>query len=188
MEKAYKYHPLTGEFLNEFSPDFSPLEPNVPLLPQFSTLMVPPLGKMQEVVIFSNDQWLLKPDWRAVPLWSKRTAQVVTPRIGDTPDSLEATLLQPPAYAVWKDEVWSVDRDAERAAQLEAAQRLQQQKLSVAYQVRRPLEDAVELGIASAGEQNSLAEWKHYCVALARVPQLPAWPLLSEADWPKAPA
>ncbi|AUH53253.1 hypothetical protein CXB49_21925 [Chromobacterium sp. ATCC 53434] len=187
MEKAYSYHPLTGEFLNEFFPDYSPLEPDVPLLPQFSTLIAPLVGKMQEVVIFSNNQWLTKPDWRAVPLWSKRTAQAVAPRIGDTPDSLDATLLAPPAYAVWKDEAWSVDRDAERAAQLAAALRLQQQKLSAAYQARRPLEDAAELGIASTAEQNSLADWKHYCVALARVAQLPAWPVLSEADWPKAP-
>ncbi|MGC0153076.1 tail fiber assembly protein [Chromobacterium vaccinii] len=188
QKTVYSHHPQTGEYLGPALADRSPLdEDEVWLIPAFSTEQEPPTATGRQVSVFLEGGWALRADWRAVPLWSKRTAQAVAPRIGDTPDSLDATLLAPPAYAVWKDEAWSVDRDAERAAQLAATLRLQQQKLSAAYQARRPLEDAAELGIASTAEQNSLADWKRYCVALARVPQLPAWPVLSEADWPKTP-
>ncbi|WP_225548625.1 tail fiber assembly protein [Chromobacterium violaceum] len=186
---VYSYHPQTGEYLGLASADRSPLDvEEVWLIPGFTTEQQPPQAGALQVAVFRDGAWGLQADWRAIPLWSKQTAQRLVPRIGDTPDSLQATPLEPPAYAIWKDDAWTVDGETERAALSAQALQIQRDKLVAAYQARRPLEDAAELGIASAGEQASLAAWRRYCVELARLPQLPAWPVLSQEDWPKAPA
>ncbi|OZI39044.1 hypothetical protein CEG14_05780 [Bordetella genomosp. 1] len=48
-----------------------------------------------------------------------------------------------------------------------------------------PLEDAVDLGIASADETDALAQWKAYRVALMRIEQQPGFP--ETIDWPAVP-
>ncbi|MCD0491421.1 tail fiber assembly protein [Chromobacterium violaceum] len=187
MQKTvYSFHPQTGEYLGPTQADRSPLdEGEVWLIPAYSTELKPPEAGEQQVAVFRDSKWALQADWRAVPLWSKQTALSMQPQIGDTPDSLGATTLEPPPYAVWKTNAWAVDQNAERSALIAAALQLQQQKLTAAYQVRRPLEDAVELGIASQSELAKLASWKQYCVDLSRVPTRPGYP--AQIDWPKAP-
>ncbi len=48
-----------------------------------------------------------------------------------------------------------------------------------------PLQDAVELDIATATEKKNLNTWKLYRVALNRIEQQPGFP--TQIDWPKAP-
>ncbi|ERE08074.1 tail fiber assembly protein [Pseudogulbenkiania ferrooxidans] len=186
---VYSYHPQTGEYLGLAMADRSPLDAEeVWLIPGFTTEQQPAQAGERQVAVFCDGAWALQVDWRATSLWSKQTAQLVMPKIGDTPDSLNATMQQPPAFAVWKDDAWAVDDAAQRAAQTAAAQLRQQQHLSAALQQRKPLEDAVELGIASAAEQAKLAEWKRYCVDLSRLPQQAGWPSLADSAWPAQPA
>ncbi|BBH15320.1 tail fiber assembly protein [Chromobacterium haemolyticum] len=189
QKTVYAYHPETGEYLGTTTADLSPLDVEETwLIPANATEQEPPQAGERQVAVYRDGGWQLAVDFRALKLWSKASALPVTAQIGDTPDSLQATELEPPAFAVWNKKAWKVDTDAERAALTAQAQQELQQRLATAYAQRRPLEDAQELGLATAQEQGLLSAWKRYCVELSRLPQQAAWPRLSEADWPKLPA
>ncbi|MEO4028367.1 tail fiber assembly protein [Chromobacterium vaccinii] len=188
QKNVYSYHPQSGEYLGLVLADRSPLDvEEVWLIPAFATEQQPPQTGNRQIAVYFNKEWALQADWRSIPLWSKQTAQPIFPQIGETPDSLNATTQQPPAFAVWKGDAWEVDDAAQQAAQMAAAQMRQQQRLAAALQQRKPLEDAVELGIASAAEQAKLAEWKRYCVDISRLPQQAGWPSLADSVWPAQP-
>jgi hypothetical protein len=189
QKTVYAYHPETGEYLGTTTADLSPLDTEETwLVPAHATEQEPPQAAERQVAVYRDGGWQLAADFRALKLWSKSSAQRVTVKIGDTPDSLLATELEPPPFAQWDKKVWKVDADAQRAAQMAQAQQEIQQRLAAAYAQRRPLEDAQELGLATAQEQGLLNAWKRYCVELSRLPQQAAWPQLDEADWPKQPA
>lgn len=48
-----------------------------------------------------------------------------------------------------------------------------------------PLQDAVDLGLASEEEKAALLEWKRYRVSLNRIQEQPAFP--GEVNWPDPP-
>lgn len=125
-------------------------------------------------------------DFRALKLWSKSSGLPVEAQIGDTPDGMQATELEPPPFAVWDKNTWQVDEDAQRAALDVQAQHEMQQRLAAAYIQRRPLDDAQELGLATAQEQRLLTAWKRYCVELARISQQQGYP--ASIAWPAPPA
>lgn len=185
---VYAYHPQTGEYQGPTAADPSPLQPGVWLLPAYSTELQPPVTAERQAAVFSNGSWSIMPDWRAVKLWSVQTAQPVQAKLGDTPDSLRATLLQPCEFPAWDGKGWSINKTAQAAALAQKTAAELKQRLADAYAARRPLEDAESLGIASAAELDKLAAWKRYCVELSRLPDLAMWPRLVETDWPKQPA
>ncbi|MDH0341350.1 tail fiber assembly protein [Chromobacterium haemolyticum] len=189
QKTVYAYHPETSEYLGSTMADLSPLDlEETWLIPAYATEQQPPKAGNRQAVVYRDGGWQLAEDFRALKLWSKASAQPVTAQIGDTPDSLQATELEPPIFAVWNKKAWKVDADAQRAALTAQAQQELQQRLAAAYAQRRPLEDAQELGLATAQEQGLLTVWKRYCVELSRLQQLTAWPQLAETDWPAAPA
>ena len=189
QKTVYAYHPESGEYLGTTMADLSPLDiEETWLIPANATEQQPPQAENRQAAVYRDGGWLLAEDFRALKLWSKASAQPVTAQIGDTPDSLQATEFEPPAFAVWNKKAWKVDADAQRAALTAQAQQELQQRLTIAYAQRRPLEDAQELGLATAQEQGLLTAWKRYCVELSRLQQLTAWPQLAETDWPAAPA
>ncbi|QOD82670.1 tail fiber assembly protein [Chromobacterium haemolyticum] len=189
QKTVYAYHPESGEYLGTTMADLSPLDiEETWLIPANATEQQPPKAGNRQAVVYRDGGWQLAEDFRALKLWSKASAQPVTAQIGDTPDSLQATELEPPIFAVWNKKAWKVDADAQRAALTAQAQQELQQRLAAAYAQRRPLEDAQELGLATAQEQGLLTVWKRYCVELPRLQQLTAWPQLAETDWPAAPA
>lgn len=188
QKTVYSFHPQTGEYLGPTQADRSPLDlDEVWLIPAYSTEQQPPQAGEHQAAVFRDGKWSLQADWRGTPLWSKQTALPISPQIGDTPDTLTATALQPPAFPLWKGEAWAVDEEAKLAAQTAKAVLQQQQRLAAALQQRKPLEDAVELGIANDAEKAKLVDWKRYCVALSRVSQQQGWPQLADEAWPKEP-
>lgn len=188
QKTVYAYHPESGEYLGTTTADLSPLDVEETwLIPANATEQQPPQAGDRQAAVYRDGSWLLVVDFRALKLWSKASAQPVTAQIGDTPDSLQATELEPPPFAVWNKKAWKVDADAQRAALTAQAQQELQQRLAIAYAQRRPLEDAQELGLATTQEQGLLTAWKRYCVELSRLPQQTAWPQLVKADWPQPP-
>lgn len=57
---------------------------------------------------------------------------------------------------------------------------------SLADQSITPLQDAVDLGVASDAELDALRAWKTYRLGLTRLPDQPGFP--NELDWPTPPA
>lgn len=183
------YHYAEGTFelggMGKASPD--PRTPGSWLYPAYTTLIAPPKVAEREVAVFNPSQqlWSIKPDWRAVRLWSIKTArQIWGIQIGDTPASLQATQLQPPAqFPIWLGEGWGVDQVAlERYSYTELKRRVED-----GLTKRRLLIDAMELDIASPSERASLTAWTDFCVALSRVPGQADWPNLDKLVWPQQP-
>lgn len=97
----------------------------------------------------------------------------------------------PGFIAVWKDAAWNIepepvappveDKGAQQAAEEEKAKRL----IEAAHRIA-PLQDAIDLGMATEAETATLNAWKTYRVLLNRVPLQPGYPL--QIDWPVAPA
>jgi hypothetical protein len=184
------YHYRSGTFelggVGKASPD--PLTPGSWLYPAYSTQIVPPKAAVREVAVFNPSQqvWSLRPDWRTVSLWSIKTAwRIWEVQIGDTPESLQATPLQPPVqFPIWLGESWGVDQVAlEKFSRAELQRRMDEGLLK-----RRLLIDAMELDLASPSECTNLAAWSDYCVALSHVSGQTGWPNLDKLVWPKQPA
>lgn len=57
--------------------------------------------------------------------------------------------------------------------------------LAVATEKIAPLQDAVDLGVATEAETTSLTKWKTYRVLVNRVPTQPGFP--TAIDWPSMP-
>ncbi|MEN2427273.1 tail fiber assembly protein [Chromobacterium vaccinii] len=184
---VYSYHPQTGEYLGTTVADRSPLDvEEVWLLPAYSTELQPPVASTREAAVFKGDSWAVTADWRAVKLWSVKTAQPIQARLGDTPDSLSATEQQPPPFGAWLGGRWVVDEAAQRAAVASMTD-----VEIVALRARAdaavvPLQDATELGIATPAEAALLTAWKRYRVELSRVPAQQGYP--SDINWPQKPA
>ncbi|MDE1715758.1 hypothetical protein PWG14_25150 [Chromobacterium amazonense] len=137
-QTVYSYSSQTGEYAGETTAMRSPLdEGEVYLIPAWAAETPPPATAANQAAVFRADDgsvpshclhggsWQIVPDWRATPLWSKTTAQPVTAQLGDTPDSLGATPIQPPPFGVWSNGSWSVGPGALAAAQQSQLQMLQ---------------------------------------------------------------
>lgn len=66
---VYHYDRKTGEFLCVSSADKDPVETElqgkfVAMVPAFATLTVPPIVEENQVAIFENGEWAIKPDFR----------------------------------------------------------------------------------------------------------------------------
>ncbi len=73
------------------------------------------------------------------------------------------------------------DEAAEKAAQLRQAEETKSRLLQMASEKIAPLQDAVDLGLATDDEKAQLDEWKKYCVLVNRVDTL-------NPDWPEKPS
>ncbi|EAA8665584.1 tail fiber assembly protein, partial [Salmonella enterica] len=86
-------------------------------------------------------------------------------------------------YQKWdsKAKVWVKDEAAETAARLREAEGNKSRLLQMASGKIAPLQDAVDLGIATDDEKAQLDEWKKYRVLVNRVDT-------TNPDWPQKPA
>ncbi|TBS04279.1 tail fiber assembly protein [Salmonella enterica subsp. enterica serovar Enteritidis] len=73
------------------------------------------------------------------------------------------------------------DEAAEQAAQLRQAEETKSRLLQMASEKIAPLQDAVDLGLATDDEKAQLDEWKKYRVLVNRVDTL-------NPDWPEKPS
>ncbi|UTH73997.1 tail fiber assembly protein [Chromobacterium sp. IIBBL 290-4] len=198
QKTVYCYSAATGEYAGETTAQRSPLDVDeIYLIPAWAAETAPPAAGPRQAVAWRTVDgaipqhcilgggWQLLPDWRGVPLWSKATAQPVAAQLGDTPDSLEATELEPPPFGVWQGKAWAVDTTAQQAAQTAATEAEIAAKRSQADAAIIPLQDAADLKMATTAEEDQLTAWRRYRVELSRVPQQSGYP--GKIDWPTLP-
>lgn len=108
--------------------------------------------------------------------------------IGSLPEGV-ANAPRPTQYHDWDGKEWVLNED--RKAKDEAffnkksnEQKLTDEREKAKYMIE-PLEDAIELEIATEEEVQRLKEWKKYRVLLSRVPSQPGYP--DVIDWPESP-
>lgn len=81
--KLYHYNRVTNEYTGEKEARESPLEPGVFLHPANTTEIVPPPVGANQVAIFENGAWVVKPDYRGETWYQADRTPVEIDFIGD---------------------------------------------------------------------------------------------------------
>ncbi|UEM37996.1 tail fiber assembly protein [Pectobacterium aquaticum] len=142
---------------------------------------LPPVGKALRRSA-DGKAWAVVPDYRGQTVYSTETrqAQTVT-QFGELPDNV--TLLKPSTeFDVWNGKAWVLDKEAQAAAAVKAAQSELASRKAAATSRINELTYAVNLDIATEEEKAALAEWQKYAVLLSRVDVS-----ATDIDWPTVP-
>ncbi|EAA2690428.1 tail fiber assembly protein [Salmonella enterica subsp. enterica] len=150
-------------------------------LPANCTDIAPPDIPSSHIAVFDaeTETWSLHEDHRGETVYDTTTGnQVYISAPGPLPENV--TSVSPGGeYRKWdsKAKVWVNDEAAEAAARLREAEGTKSRLLQMASGKIAPLQDAVDLGLATDEEKSQLAEWKKYRVLVNRVDtSSPIWP------------
>ncbi|END3616966.1 tail fiber assembly protein, partial [Salmonella enterica subsp. enterica] len=124
--------------------------------------------------------WSLQEDHRGETVYDTTTGnQVYIADPGPLPENV--TSVSPEGeYPKWDGKTWVKDEAAEKTAQLRQAEETKSRLLQMASEKIAPLQDAVDLDIATDDEKAQLDEWKKYRVLVNRVDT-------TSPDWPDVP-
>ncbi|ENL9263878.1 tail fiber assembly protein [Salmonella enterica] len=151
-------------------------------LPANCTDIVPPEIPASHIAVFDAETqtWSLKEDHRGETVYDTTTGNpVYISEPGPLPENV--TSFSPDGeYQKWDGKAWVKDAAAEIAAQLRQAEETKKRLLQMASEKIAPLQDAVDLGIATDDEKAQLDEWKKYRVLVNRV-------YTTNPDWPDVP-
>ncbi|ECU8335464.1 tail fiber assembly protein [Salmonella enterica] len=152
-------------------------------LPASCTDIAPPDTPASHIAIFDaeTETWSLKEDHRGETVYDITTGnQIYISEPGPLPENV--TSVSPDGkYQKWDGKAWVKDEAAEIAAQLREAEGTKNRLLQMASEKIAPLQDAVDLNIATDDEKAQLDEWKKYRVQVNRVDT-------ANPDWPEKPA
>ncbi|HAK0562017.1 TPA: tail fiber assembly protein, partial [Salmonella enterica] len=151
-------------------------------LPANCTDIAPPDIPSSHIAVFDAETqtWSLQEDHRGETVYDTTTGnQVYISEPGPLPENV--TSVSPDGeYQKWDGKAWVKDEAAEKAAQLRQAEETKSRLLQMASEKIAPLQDAVDLGLATDDEKAQLDEWKKYRVLVNRVDT-------SNPDWPEQP-
>lgn len=146
-----------------------------------------PLDKRQGFAVVFNEQnqeWEYQEDHRGLVLFDTKNRQSVTlEKLGKVPEYLTSSTPKS-EFDVWDGEKWVKDVEAENLAKRHKLEGIKQQKLYDATIEIAPLQDAIDLDMATEEEKKRLIAWKKYRVLVNRTDT-------STADnivWPEKPA
>ncbi|EFR0339337.1 tail fiber assembly protein [Salmonella enterica] len=148
-------------------------------LPANCTDLAPPDIPSSHIAVFDAETqtWSLKEDHRGETVYDTTTVnQMYISDPGPLPENV--TSVSPDGeYQKWDGKAWVKDEAAETAARLREAEGTKSRLLQMAAEKIAPLQDAVDLEIATDDEKARLDEWKKYRVRVNRVDTSnPAWP------------
>ncbi|EDI9320540.1 tail fiber assembly protein [Salmonella enterica subsp. enterica serovar Newport] len=154
-------------------------------LPANCTDVAPPEIPTSHIAVFDaeTETWSLHEDHRGDTVYDTTTGnQVYISAPGPLPENV--TSVSPDGeYQKWDGKAWVKDEAAETAARLREAEGTKNRLLQIASGKIAPLQDAVDLGLATDDEKVQLDEWKKYRVLVNRVDTSTA----PKIDWPKKP-
>lgn len=127
--------------------------------------------------------WEYLADHRGETVWNLKTGallEITAP--GDYPTD---TTIYPPStpYDKWNGECWVMDETGQKAAEVVAANDTKAILIKSASEQIEPLQDAVDLGMATDEEKIRFNEWRKYRVLLTRVDTSSAPKIV----WPSQP-
>jgi len=153
-------------------------------LPAGAYLDAPPAKEDGKAIVRTGEGWSLLADHRGETAYHKQTgAKTVIAEIGELPATV--TLLAPQSqFDVWDEPTgeWVTDAAAEQQSLNAQATQQKTALLSEATAMIAPLQDAVDMGMATPEEETALLDWKFYRVMLTRV-DVAAHPV----TWPAHP-
>lgn len=154
-------------------------------LPAYCTEIAPPAASAGKVAVFNDSAlvWSMVEDHRGKTIFDTETGlPMLVTELGPLPEN--TTSLAPDGqYQKWNGTEWVPDDEAEKAAQLREADNKKKSLMRTANDTIAPLQDAVDLGMATPEEEASLLEWKEYRVELNRVDTSTA----PDIEWPEVP-
>ncbi|MEG1691734.1 MAG: tail fiber assembly protein [Hafnia sp.] len=179
---VFNYDGNSREYLTQ-STEFLPVGVGIPA----NACTDKPLKAKSGCVVCRNSEltgWEYLVDHRGETVWSTKTGeplQVTAP--GDYPAN--TTLYEPATpYDKWNGERWVTDEVAQKAAAVAEANATKAALINIASEQIAPLQDAVDLDMATDDEKARFDAWRKYRVLLTRV-DTSASPAIT---WPEAPA
>ncbi|HAU4444884.1 TPA: tail fiber assembly protein [Citrobacter freundii] len=178
----YNLSSSTNEFIGQ-GDGFIPANTG---LPAYSTDIAPPSAKDGFVAVFNfeSEKWSLIEDHRGRTVYDIQTGEAITiNQLGALP--YDVVSIAPEGHFMkWDGNKWVHDADAEKTAQITQATQQKESLLALAASKTAPLQDAVDIGIATEAETALLLAWKKYRVLLNRINPDDA----PDISWPDMPA
>ncbi len=144
-------------------------------------LIAPPDIPASHIAVFDAETktWSLHEEHRDETVDTQTGNPIYISEPGPLPENV--TSVSPDGeYQKWDGKAWVKDEAAETAARLLEVEGTKSRLLQMASGKIAPLQDAVDLGIATDDEKARLDEWKKYRVLVNRVD-------ISNPDWPQKP-
>ena len=180
--KIYNLLAGTNEFIGEGDAYIPPHTG----LPANSTDIAPPDIPAGFVAVFNseNKSWSLVEDHRGKTVYDVESGDALfISELGPLPENV--TWLSPDGeYQKWDGTSWEKDKETEKLFQVREAEETKKSLMQVASEHIAPLQDAVDLEIATEEEASLLTAWKKYRVLLNRIDTSTA----PDIDWPTIPA
>lgn len=168
--EIYNSHPVTGEYIGSGFADPDPMDESNWLIPAHAYLDPPPTPGKNEAAVRSGDEWGIVDDYRGTPYYLEGPQRYVIEDLGVTVPEGATTEQPPPTIAELTAEALANRDNLIFTAGLRIA----------------PLQDAEDLGDATADDTKLLKAWKAYRVAVNRVTDQPKFPKV--IAWPKLPS
>ncbi|BET96438.1 tail fiber assembly protein [Xenorhabdus sp. TCT-1] len=178
---VYNYHSETREYFST-SVEFLPVGIGIPA---HSCIDAPSESKAGYAICRTADlsSWEYVADHRGETVYGIETGESrVIKALGDYPSDTTPNAPATP-FDKWDGKRWVTDNRALKADQVRQSE---QQKSSLRQQADiaiAPLQDAIELGMATTAENTALLRWKKYRVLLNRVDCSTA----PDISWPEQP-
>lgn len=185
---VYQANLLTGEYFGQSYADPDPLDENNWLIPGLAFIEPPPKTKKGFAAVHVSGQketWSILQDLRGVVYETDTGLSVNWDQFGPLPETLTVDP-RPSPYHTWVKGAWKLDAAAEIDALKRQAFATRDELIRQATTRIAPLQDAVDLGDATADDEVSLRKWKQYRVAVNRADQQAGFP--ATIDWPIAPS
>lgn len=179
---VFNYDPLSGEYEGE-SDEY--LAEGVGI-PANSTLIVPPDEETGKARVFSDGAWALVSDHRGEQVYHTADGSVVTiSQLGEYP---EGTTVEAPGtvYDKWDGAKWVTDADAQKAAEVSAAESKRNLLISLAndFMNSKQWPGKAAMGRLTDTEKSLYNTWLDYLDALNAVDTTTA----PDITWPQTPA
>ncbi|HEE9836892.1 tail fiber assembly protein [Citrobacter freundii] len=154
-------------------------------LPAYSTDIAPPSATAGFVAVFNfeSGKWSLVEDHRGKTVYDIHTGEAITiNQLGALPDDV-VSIAPEGHFMKWDGKNWVHDADAEKTAQITQATQQKESLMALAASKIAPLQDAVDIGIATEAEAALLLAWKKYRVLLNRINPND----VPDISWPEVP-
>lgn len=179
--KIYNLSSSTNEFIGK-GDAFIPANTG---LPAYSTDIAPPDIADGFVAIFDSQsgEWSVVEDHRGETVYNILTGQaIIMNQLGNLPDDV-VSIAPNGDFVKWNGNEWVYDAEAEKNMQVTQAIQQKENLILLSTSKIAPLQDAVDLEIATDDESKSLVEWRKYRVLLNRVDPQKA----PDIEWPAQP-
>lgn len=175
--KLYHYDNFTGEFQCSTEP-YKGSE-----IPPFSTENKPLKDKAGYACIFEDNAWKYVEDHRGSEYYSTLDGSIfVVNKLGALPENV--TMIKPTSGDdVWNGDQWIPKPPPSKEELIAAAEQEKHALISDATEQIEPLQDAVDLDMATVKEVEMLEAWKVYRIQLNRIDTS----LAPDISWPAKP-